>query len=187
MKRLFLFVIAAMLAATHLHARDSVRIVPVPQRAVASETQEAVRRIPNETGESPEVSPHEVAILDRETNEWVVKRDPFERESQPLARLYLEGGWIGMTLITLCLVAMLFAAWKAPNWIEELGKLARLIGFFYLLIGLYAVCDLVQSSGIGISFTLFCGGLRVGMIAPMYGMLVYGLSLLLRLALKPRI
>ena len=187
MKRLFLFVFVAGSVCTALSAQETVDIVPAPPRAAASGSQEAVRRVPNETGKSPNLNPHEIAILDRETNEWVVRSDPFRREPRTLADLYMEAGWIGMTLITLCLVAMLFAAWKAPNWIGELGKLARMIGFFYLMIGLYAVCDLVQSSGIGISFTLFCGGMRVGMIAPMYGMLVYGLSLLLRMALKPRI
>ncbi|MCM1151054.1 MAG: hypothetical protein NC209_06265 [Alistipes sp.] len=187
MKRLSLFAAVAMLICPLLFAQETVHIVPAPQRVAVPETQETVRRVPNETGKSPKLNPHEVAILDRETNEWVVKSDSFRREPRTLAHLYMEGGCFCMTLITLCLVAMLFAAWKAPNWVEELGKLARLIGFFYLMIGIYSVSDLVQSSGIGVSFTLFCGGLRVGMIAPMYGALVYGVSLLLRIALKPRI
>lgn len=189
MKRLIFCLLATMLACATLSAQETITIAPAANRTADTtpDTQQNVRRIPNETGKSPKIDAGEIAILDKGTNEWIIEPDPFPTQKHSVAELYMQGGWGCMTLITLCLVAMLFAAWKAPNWIEELGKLALLIGCFYLMLGLYSIFHLIQSSGISISFTLLCGGLRVGLIAPMYGMLIYGVSLLLRLALKPRI
>lgn len=107
--------------------------------------------------------------------------------ARSLADLYLEGGWEWMSLITICLIAMLFSAWKAPRWIKEFGLMALSLGIFSMSVGLYSVFDLIQATGISVSFTLLCSGLRVALLAPMYGLLVYILSLVLRIALKPRI
>lgn len=189
MKRFTLCLLAAMLACTALSAQETVVIAPAPQQTAASatETRPNIRRIPNETGKSPKIEAGESAILDRETNEWIVGPDPFPTENRTLAEIYMNGDWVCMTLMTLCLVAIFFAAWKAPNWVAELGKLALLIGSFYLMFGLYSLFDLIQSSGIEISFPILCTGLRVALIAPMYGILIYGISLVLRIALKNRI
>lgn len=92
-----------------------------------------------------------------------------------------------MNVITLCLIGMCFAAWKAPRWVKEIGLLALCTGMLSMMVGLYSVFDVVQSSGYPVSFTLLCGGLRVGLIAPLYGTIVYMVSLLLRIAVKPRV
>lgn len=189
MKRIILYLLAVLLAYSALAAQETVVIAPAPERTAdtSTEAQQNVRRVPNTTGNIPKINADESAILDPETNEWIIKPNPWPTINRTLADLYMEGDWVCMTLMTLCLVAMLFAAWKAPNWIEELGKLALLIGSFYLMFGLYSLFDLVQSCGIDISFPILCSGLRVALIAPMYGMLIYGVSLVLRIALKPRI
>ncbi|MDE7077926.1 MAG: hypothetical protein K2O55_05060 [Alistipes sp.] len=185
MKRIILYLLAALLANTALAAQEIVEIAP-PHRAADTATQN-IRRVSNDTGESPEIAAGETAILDRETNEWIVRPDPFPPMNRSWADLYMEGGWECMTLMTLCLVAMLFAAWKAPRWVAELGKLALLIGTFYLMTGMYGIFDLAGSNGIDLSFSILSSGYRVALIAPMYGMIIYGISLILRIALKPRI
>lgn len=189
MKRITLCLLAAMFACAALPAQEIITIAPASSRSTdtTSETPRNVRRAPNEMGKSPEIAAGEIAILDKEANEWIIEPDPYPTINRSLADLYMDGDWVCMTLMTLCLVAMLFAAWKAPNWTEELGKLALLIGSFYLMLGLYSLFDLVQSCGIDISFPILCSGLRVALIAPMYGMIIYGISLVLRIALKPRI
>ena len=42
--------------------------------------------------------------------------------------LFVQGGTIGMSLLTVELICMLFAAWKAPAWVKEIGLLALLTG-----------------------------------------------------------
>ena len=63
--------------------------------------------------------------------------------------LFLEGGLNWMGLITLLLVALFLAAWKAPAWVEELGLLALAVGWLSFLVGLYGVSDVLRSSGPG--------------------------------------
>lgn len=92
-----------------------------------------------------------------------------------------------MTAIAFCLIALLFTAWKAPRRVKEFGLLALIRGILSMMVGFHSVADLLQASGRPVSFTLRCGGLRAGFIAPIYGMIVYALPLAVRIALKPRI
>lgn len=46
-----------------------------------------------------------------------------------------EGGWLGMSLLTVELICLLFAAWKAPAWVREIGLLALVTGVVYTLLG----------------------------------------------------
>ena len=84
--------------------------------------------------------------------------------------LFLEGGLWGMTLLTL----------------ELIGLLALISGIVYTLLGFSQAMGFVQRAG-DISFSLLAGGLRVACIPVIYGMLIYMLSLVIRLVQKPRI
>lgn len=101
-------------------------------------------------------------------------------------QLFLEGGLWGMTLLTLELVGLLLAAWKAPAWVKEIGLLALITGIVYTLFGLRQAMGVVQQAG-DISTSLLAGGLRVACIPVIYGLLIYALSLVIRMAQKPRI
>lgn len=102
-----------------------------------------------------------------------------------LFQLYVEGSAGYMTLVTLALVGVLIAAWKAPNWVREIGIIGLVLGFLVCLLGLSQACKHIQLAG-GISPTVFCGGMKVALIAPLYGVLVYVISLVISLAQKPR-
>lgn len=56
-----------------------------------------------------------------------------------------------------------------------------------MMIGFYSILQIIQTTGYSVTFTLLSGGLRVAFIAPIYGLIIYALSLLLRIAVKPRI
>ena len=100
--------------------------------------------------------------------------------------LFVQGGVLGMSLLTVELICMLFAAWKAPAWVKEIGLLALLTGIFYQMLGLFQVLDVFQQAG-DISPTLLRGGFKVSFITIMYGMLIYGASLVIRMLQKPKI
>ena len=76
-----------------------------------------------------------------------------------IPQLYVEGGALGMSMITVCLVGMLFAAWKAPNWVKEIGIAALLIGIYWQWLGLYQACEQIQEAG-GIGLCVLVGGLK---------------------------
>ncbi|MBQ9660439.1 MAG: hypothetical protein IJV37_04130 [Bacteroidales bacterium] len=92
-----------------------------------------------------------------------------------------------MSLITILLVALLFAAWKAPRWVKEIGLAAPVVALLSLLFGLYNAFDALYQTGGAISPLVAFGGLKVSTIPIIYGLLVYLLSLIIRVIRKPRI
>ena len=116
----------------------------------------------------------------------VSHQEVIERPAMSLARLYVEGGAGFMTIISVLLILMLIAAWKAPKWVKEIGIGALVAGIFATLLGLVQIFDAIQMFG-DISLSVICGGLKVAMIAVLYGLIVYFISLILRVIQKPRI
>ena len=101
-------------------------------------------------------------------------------------QLFVEGGYVFMSIITLMLVALFFAAWKAPAWIKEIGLLALAFGFLGTLLGFRSAAEFIQSQA-EISPNVIWGGVKVGLIPVVYGIIVYLVSLVLRIIKKPRI
>ena len=91
-----------------------------------------------------------------------------------------------MSVLTILLVAIFFAAWKAPRWVKEIGIGALVVAIFWNLQGLYQALGVVQMAP-DISPAVICGGLKVAMISLLYGLIVYFLSLVIRVIHKPRI
>ncbi|MBO7499460.1 MAG: hypothetical protein J6T64_09795 [Bacteroidaceae bacterium] len=100
--------------------------------------------------------------------------------------LFTSGGWLGMAVLTLLLVLMLFAAWKAPAWVKEVGIMAVVVGFLWALAGIYQMQGVLQKMA-DIDMSVVQGGYRVSLIPVMYGLMIYLVSLIIRVAQKPRI
>ena len=86
-----------------------------------------------------------------------------------------------MSLLSVELVCLFFAAWKAPAWVREIGLLALVTGCFWQFAGVVAEVGEWPSVG------LLLNGFKVSLIPVMYGMMIYALSLVIRLVQKPRI
>ena len=113
-------------------------------------------------------------------------------------KLFIQGGAGIMTVLTVLLVAIFFAAWKAPRWIKEIGSFALVFGFLTLLIGLYQMFEALQqvATDIGegvtgvfdlISPGVFFGGLKIALIPVFYGIIIYLISLVVSVIKKPRL
>ena len=113
-------------------------------------------------------------------------------------KLFIQGGAGYMTILTVLLVAIFFAAWKAPRWIKEIGKFALVFGFLTFIIGLFQMLTALQQvamdlgEGVNGVFDLvspgvFFGGIKVGLIPVTYGMIIYLISLIVRIIKKPRL
>ena len=59
-------------------------------------------------------------------------------------QLFFEGGSYQMSLLTAELICMLFAAWKAPAWVKEIGLLALVSGIFLQILSMYHAFDVIQ-------------------------------------------
>lgn len=91
-----------------------------------------------------------------------------------------------MSILTVELICLFFAAWKAPAWVKEIGLLALVSGIFYQILGMFQGLGVFQQAP-DISPALLAGGFRVSFISVMYGMLIYAASLVIRMLQKPRI
>ena len=112
-------------------------------------------------------------------------------------KLFIQGGAGFMTILTVLLVAIFFAAWKAPRWVKEIGLFALAFGFLGHLLGVFQVLSAMrdyaaeQGSGVGLLDLLparvLLGGLKVTMNTLIYGVIVYLVSLVVRVIKKPRL
>jgi len=91
-----------------------------------------------------------------------------------------------MIIITLLFIALFFAAWKAPAWVKEIGIAALVVGIFWTLYGFFQMADYLAGNDDVVS-TVIAGGIKVGLIPVLYGLIVYFVSLILRVIHKPRI
>lgn len=91
-----------------------------------------------------------------------------------------------MSLLTLELIGLLLAAWKAPNWVKETGVLAMVTGILGFLVGFWGITGAAEQAG-DVPGWLLLVGLRVASIALIYGILIYAASLIIRIVQKPRL
>ena len=99
---------------------------------------------------------------------------------------FVNAGLGGMIIITLLLIALLVAAWKAPRWVKEIGIGALVFGIFWALLGMYQASDVFQITG-DVSPVILFGALKLVLIPLIYGLIIYFISLIIRIIHKPRI
>lgn len=116
----------------------------------------------------------------------VFQPETIEKADWSISQFFTQGGPTGMILITIFLIALLVAAWKAPRWVKEIGIGALVVSVFWTLRGVYQIFGLAETFG-DLGFGVTCGGIRVAMISLFYGIIVYFISLVIRIIQKPRI
>lgn len=116
----------------------------------------------------------------------VTHQEVIEQAHEPITNLFVEGGLAGMIAITLLLIALFVAAWKAPKWVKEIGIAALVVGIFWTVQGLSQMLGMLEMFG-ETAPSIVCGGLKVTLISTIYGLIVYFVSLIIRVIQKPRI
>ena len=101
-------------------------------------------------------------------------------------KIFIAGGPVFMAILTVILVAIFFAAWKAPRWVKEIGACALVFGILSSMLGVMQMLDAVQQVG-EISTAVLCGGFKVTLIPTAYGMIIYMISLIIHISEKARI
>ena len=86
----------------------------------------------------------------------VSHEEVIERAHVTLPQLFVEGGLYWMIGISLFLIALFIAAWKAPRWVKEIGIGALVFALFGTLLGLAQVFDAMQMFG-DVSTAVLCG------------------------------
>ena len=102
-------------------------------------------------------------------------------------QIFVSGGPAGMIVITLLFIALFFAAWKAPTWVKEIGIAGLVVGVFWSIFGCYQIADFFQGYGEEVSHCVLAGGIKCALVPTLYGLIVFFVSLVLRVIQKPRI
>lgn len=89
--------------------------------------------------------------------------------------------------VLMLLVALLFAAWKAPAWVKEIGIAALVVSLISAAFSWYNAASALEMTGGEISPTLLWGGIKCQLVLLIYGLLVYLVSLIIRVLRKPRL
>ena len=101
-------------------------------------------------------------------------------------RFIVNGGVGFMSVLTVLLVAIFFAAWKAPRWVKEIGSFALVFGFLGMILSILQLLDGLQTAG-DLPAAVIYGGLKVTLIPAIYGAVIYLISLVVRVIQKPRL
>lgn len=186
MKRFLPIVALLFLLPIPVGAQEQIAILPPPTAAAPFERPDTL--FATDPADLPEHweeewRPAGRSILKRPDGTVCVTNHYERRGERSLQRLFTEGGAEWMGVITLLLVALLLALWKMPAHMRELGELALCVGLLSFLFGLYGMSDVLRNTG-DVPAHIVWAGLRVALIAPLYGLLVYLLSLVLRLIRK---
>jgi len=100
--------------------------------------------------------------------------------------LFYEGGTLFMAILTILLLGVIVCFFKFPDWVKDLGILALSFGILGQIIGLYGAFKGIEQLG-QVSQEMMAGGLKLSSITTMYGLLIYILSIVLRLINKQRL
>ena len=103
-----------------------------------------------------------------------------------IIHLFVEGGYLGMSVITVLLTLIFFAAWKAPAWVENIGRIAFAVGLIWAFAGLRQALDYLSSNP-DTPMAIIYRGLKVTLIPAIYGTIVYVVSQIIVIFQKPRL
>lgn len=104
-----------------------------------------------------------------------------------IPQLFMQGGPVGMSILTALLVCLLFAAWKAPAWVKEIGSVALAFSILMIAFSWYNAATTLEICEGNISPILLWGGIKCCLVTLMYGLIIYLFSLIIRIVRKPRL
>lgn len=85
-----------------------------------------------------------------------------------------------MSVVTVLLIALLLAAWKAPGWVKEIGLIALAFGYLWIANATIE-CGNIMQDDILVSPNIMWGGLKRCLIPVAYSIIVYIISLVIRI------
>jgi hypothetical protein len=103
-----------------------------------------------------------------------------------MIEFFVQGGLPWMSLMTIEFVGVMLAAWKAPGWVKEAGLIALATGALGTVLGFAQIGDSVAQAG-GIAPAIIWVGVKVALITAIYGIIIYGVSLIIRIIQKPKL
>ena len=104
-----------------------------------------------------------------------------------ISELFVNGGSLFMSILTLLFALLFLAAWKAPAWVRNIGSIALAFGILIHLMGIYqAFGDLIEFKE-EVSVRVLYAGYRCSSLTVIYGLIIYIVSRIIHIFQTPRI
>ena len=91
----------------------------------------------------------------------------------------------GIAIVSLFLIALFFVAWKAPAWVKETGLAGLAVGVFWTVCEFMAMGYAIQQYD-DVDPYIIWGAVPIALIPMAYGLIVYFISLVIRVVRKPK-
>lgn len=93
----------------------------------------------------------------------------------------------GIGIVTLLLIALFFVAWKAPAWVRETGLIALATGWLWTVCEFMAMANAIVECAPDVDSHIIWGAVPAGLFPAAYGIIVYIISLIIRIVRKPKL
>jgi len=103
-----------------------------------------------------------------------------------LVDYFFMGGSGPMTVLTIFLIGVLIASWKAPNWVRGIGFSALLASILWVLVTLVQMSSTLMVAP-DLSASIIWGGILCSLLPIVYGLFIYLISVLISTFQRPRI
>ena len=103
-----------------------------------------------------------------------------------LFNLVFSSDPFGIGVITLLLIALFFVAWKAPAWVKETGLVALATGWLWTVCEFMAVAKAIAECEPDVDMYIVWAAVPSALIPAAYGLVVYIISLIIRIVRKPK-
>jgi biopolymer transport protein ExbB/TolQ len=97
--------------------------------------------------------------------------------------LFLNGGLVTMSFLTLLFILVVIASNKRKNLVRSLGLLAFLVGLLSSFLGIYSAITIIEQMG-NTSPAIVAGGIKTALITFIYGIFVFVVSIVLDIVNK---
>lgn len=92
--------------------------------------------------------------------------------------LFLQGGVLTMSILTLLFVAVVITSFKKSELTKSLGLLACIVGLLSAILGLYSASNVIEQVG-NVAPAILAGGVKVAFTNLVYGLIIYMISIVL--------
>jgi len=99
--------------------------------------------------------------------------------------LFLKGGVLTMSILTLLLVAVVITFFKKHELSKFFGLLACIVGLLSAVLGLYSAFNVIEQMG-NVAPSILAGGIKVAFTNLIYGLIIYMISIVLDVIRKWR-
>ncbi|MBO7552146.1 MAG: hypothetical protein J6T62_11595 [Fibrobacter sp.] len=103
-----------------------------------------------------------------------------------LFNLVFSSDPFGIGVITLLLIALFFVAWKAPAWVKETGLAALATGWLWTVCEFMAMAKAIVECEPDVDMYIVWAAVPSALIPAAYGLVVYIISLIIRIVRKPK-